>query len=150
VYQWASRYTAGDTAAAEDLTHDVFLRLFERLPELDTDDIGSWLYRVTAHRALSLLRTRRVWMTKILAVLMNGGSASAGDGVLEAREGARQAIAALAKLPPQERAVACMRFLDDKSQHEIAKILDLSEGYVSKLLARAVARLRGSGLGVAE
>jgi RNA polymerase sigma factor (sigma-70 family) len=48
---------------------------------------------------------------------------------------------ALGQLPARERVVLGMVHLDGKSQREVAEILGLSKGYVSKLLARATARL---------
>jgi RNA polymerase sigma-70 factor (ECF subfamily) len=43
-----------------------------------------------------------------------------------------------------------MHVLDGLSQREIARTLDLSEGYVSKLLARAWSKLRAAGWEVDE
>ena len=38
-----------------------------------------------------------------------------------------------------------MRLLDDKSQREIAEVLEISEGYVSKLYAQARAAIDPEG-----
>jgi DNA-directed RNA polymerase specialized sigma24 family protein len=38
-----------------------------------------------------------------------------------------------------------MKVLDGASQREIARALDVSEGYVSKLIARSVERLAAAG-----
>ena len=51
----------------------------------------------------------------------------------------------LKKLPAKERVVVCMKYLDGRSQQEIAKTLGFSKGYVSKLVARALDRIRASG-----
>ena len=61
VFHWALRYGAGDAAFAEDLTHDVFLKLWSRLPSLDAqDDLGGWLYTVTARLAVTVAATGSV------------------------------------------------------------------------------------------
>ena len=52
---------------------------------------------------------------------------------------------ALQSLPGQERVVLALKILDGLSQREIAALLSLSEGYVSKLVARATARLGAKG-----
>jgi RNA polymerase sigma-70 factor (ECF subfamily) len=52
---------------------------------------------------------------------------------------------ALERLPPKERVVLSMRLVDDKSQREIAAVLGLSEGYVSKLLSRAKEQVKREG-----
>ena len=68
----------------------------------------------------------------------------------EIREQAQRTLVALQALPTRQRIVACMRFLDEKSQREIAATLQLSEGYVSKLLARASERLRRVALEIGD
>jgi RNA polymerase sigma-70 factor (ECF subfamily) len=57
-----------------------------------------------------------------------------------------QAVAStLEQLPPLERVVLVMRQLEGMSQQEIAATLNLSKGYVSKLVHRAIARIRAAG-----
>ena len=48
---------------------------------------------------------------------------------------------ALARLPARERVVVGMCLIDGKSQREACEALRLSKGYVSKLLARGLAKL---------
>ena len=73
-----------------------------------------------------------------------------GGGGLERRVRAEQDDAAAAMrllntLPPKERMVLSMQVLDGHSQREIAWMLGFSEGYVSKLLARAWKSIRAAG-----
>jgi DNA-directed RNA polymerase specialized sigma24 family protein len=45
--------TAVDGARGpKDVTHDVFLQLHRNLRQLELQDVGAWLYRVTANLAL--------------------------------------------------------------------------------------------------
>jgi len=139
-------------AWAEDLTHDVFVRLLERLPHLtDADDLGGWIHRVTMNTCLTRLRRdgstwRRVMktLTGLVQVARDPGGATP-----EARVGAVQELSAaweqLCGLPAKERIVFCMRYLDDMPQQEIAAALHLSEGYISKLLQRTRQRLKTRG-----
>ena len=62
-----------------------------------------------------------------------------------ARQSLAQAAKLLGELPGLQRVALCMKLLDGKSQREIASALELSEGYVSKLVARAEARIREQG-----
>jgi RNA polymerase sigma-70 factor, ECF subfamily len=148
VYRWSLRYAGGRSDWAEDLAHDVFVRLTENFSKLDdTDEIGRWLYRVTANLAISRLRRERLALNR-LVMLVRGERTEhepPADRILEEREQAAQAMAALRQLPAKERVVICMRVLDGLSQKEIAEALELSEGYVSKLLKRAWARLQEAG-----
>jgi len=62
VYRWSLRYGSGNASWAEDLAHDVFVKLLERLPSLDNpDDVGGWLRRTTANLAIDRLRRQRSW-----------------------------------------------------------------------------------------
>jgi RNA polymerase sigma-B factor len=48
----------------------------------------------------------------------------------------------LASLAPRERQVLMLRFVDNKTQSEIADVLGLSQVHVSRLLAKTLAQLR--------
>lgn len=143
VYRWALRYGIGRTAWAEDLTHDVFVRLHAHLERLDTEtELGPWLYRTTANLALNRLRDEKSWLGR-LSTLLEPERDDAPTP--EARVSRRQALLkTLAKLPPREYLVLCMKVLDGKEQQEIAQTLGLSEGYVSKVAARAWALVERS------
>lgn len=145
VYHWALRYGAGDAAFAEDLTHDVFLKLWASLPGLEShEDLGGWLYTVTARLAISRLRSRR-GLLAALAQWFQPATAAGPDEALEARRSSAAALAALGKLPERQRVVLCMISLDGLSQREVALQLKLSEGYVSKLVHRGQEALRAMG-----
>jgi RNA polymerase sigma factor (sigma-70 family) len=148
VYHLGLRYGGGDRSFAEDLTHDVFVRLLEHLPELnETHDLGGWLYRVAANLALSRRRRARSIVRRFLPDYgrLVAGEEPAPQLLFEQREAAALAVTALGALPARERVVLCMKVLDGKSQREIAGLLSLTEGYVSKVYARAWARLRAAG-----
>ena len=61
----------------------------------------------------------------------------------------RQQLERLEQLPPRERVVLCMLHLDGLRQIEIAEVLGLSKGQVSKLVAQPP-RTLGRGLGLAH
>jgi len=145
VYRWALRYGAGDRAWAEDLTHDVFLRLHGHLSSLEArQDLAAWLYTVTARLALTRRRNERGWVDRLASFFKPQGQAAVDDQVA-ARQAMRSAFAQLAALPDRERVVLCMELLDGKKQRDIASALNLSEGHVSKLLKRARERIRIAG-----
>ncbi|MFZ5443464.1 MAG: RNA polymerase sigma factor [Myxococcota bacterium] len=146
VFAWALRYGAGRVAWAEDLTHDVFLQLHRHLARLETDDLGGWLYRVTANTALSRLRSEASWLGRLTRLLsFRDDEGERPDDAFERKDDAAAALRTLHALPPKERMVISMAVLDGLSQREIARTLRLSEGYVSKLLTRAWSRIRAAG-----
>ncbi|PCC68594.1 RNA polymerase sigma-70 factor, ECF subfamily [Nannocystis exedens] len=144
VYQLALRYGLGNEAWAEDVVQDVFLILLDRLPTLeDTGQLDGWLYRVTTNRCLRKLR-RDAFLNRPLVrwlLARDGAAETSPEQQVFARRDLERARSALAALPARERVVVGMCHLDGKSQREVCEILGLSKGYVSKLLARAIARL---------
>lgn len=150
VYRWALRYGTGNVAFAEDVTQDVFMRLMRALPNLtETEQLGGWLYRVTANRCLSRLRRQRLTQTITRGLGLHRPDSTDVQGRLEARHDLQRVIQMLRDLPPREAMVLTMLHLDGLSQSEIARTLGLSKGYVSKLVARATAKVRAQGWEVA-
>jgi RNA polymerase sigma factor (sigma-70 family) len=138
------RYGAGRRAWAEDATHGVFMKLVEHQGRFaEGDNIGGWLYRVAANVCLSRLRKERSFARRLLRVTQPVPDAV--DRTVQDHEAACVAFAALDKLKPPERVVFCMKLFDGRSQREIAAALGFSEGYVSKLLARAWSEIEDAG-----
>lgn len=148
VFHLGLRYGKGNVAWAEDLTHDVFIKYAEHCERLHTnDDLGGWIYRVASNLAISRLRKEKSFFGRVTSMLQAEGSKNAPgvDVVFEDKEMAKQAIEALGSLPPKEQVALSMKILDDRSQSEIANVLGHSEGYVSKLIQKALSRLKAQG-----
>jgi RNA polymerase sigma-70 factor (ECF subfamily) len=59
VYNYVLRLCSGDKALAEDLTQEVFLRVFQGLPKFSLRcKFTTWLFQVTKNRVLDELRAR--------------------------------------------------------------------------------------------
>jgi RNA polymerase sigma factor (sigma-70 family) len=145
VFHWALRYGAGDRAWAEDLTHDVFLRLHAHLSTLEARaDLAGWLHTVTARLAMTRRRNERGWVARLGTFFKAQGQRPLDEQVA-ARQATRNAMAMLETLPDRERVVLCMELLDGMKQRDIAAKLKLSESHVSKLLKRARERVRIAG-----
>src|ERR1044071_1307439 len=123
VYGWARRYCGADTAEAEDLTSEVFIKLFRSMPEIDTARVGGWLYRVTANLAISRGRSRRRFVNRLRALFVERPTGSHPVAVLEAREELTEVLEELGGLPSPERVVVCMRLVDRLTQTQIAEAL---------------------------
>jgi len=140
----------GDRAWAEDVTHEVFIRLMEHADALDrSSSLAPWLLTVAYRLCANRLRHERSVWHRVRAALswQPKDPPTPPDGEpladpADSEELAAELRRSLATLPPKERAVVTMRYLDGASQVQIAQMLGHSEGYVSKLLTRAVARLR--------
>ena len=102
------------------------------------ENLPAWLYRVTANLAISRLRHEQSLFARFRRASQGDEAlADSPEALFEQQERASAALTALRELPARERVVVCMKVLDGKSQREIAETLAMSEGYVSKLLARA-------------
>jgi RNA polymerase sigma-70 factor (ECF subfamily) len=148
VFAWARRYAHGRSGWAEDVTHDVFVRAWEHREELRDEDVKGWLFRVTQNRAFTLLRRESSVALRLRQAIQLAWQPEASvtpEDSLDKLQGVRAASAALSSLPGQERVVLSLKILDGLSQREIAELLSLSEGYVSKLVARATTRLAAQG-----
>ncbi len=147
VFHLALRYGRGSTAWAEDVTQDVFLNVARLKKSLaDHEALSGWFYRVTTRRCLNRLR-REAFARTMLGRLVFGEPQDlcTPERQLLARNDLERAFLAVGELPVKERAAFYMRYVDDKSQNEIAEVLGHSKGYVSKLLQRACQRLERQG-----
>src|SRR5205085_2509256 len=119
---------------AEDVTQDAFAKLLEHFGSLDADtDLSSWLYRVTANLAITGYRRETKLFGKIKALFgFEEELADSAEALYEVHESARECTEAIAALRAPERVVLWMKLIDGKSQREIASLLSLSEGQISK------------------
>ncbi len=146
VYRLGLRYGGGRRGWAEDLTHDVFVKLLEHFGQLeDVDDLGGWLHTITSRLAISRLRREQSWFGRLHRVPATPQQELPADDLLSRHQAASAVVEVMRTLPARERVVLYMKLLDGYSQKHIAETLSMSEGYVSKLLARAWARIHAAG-----
>jgi len=125
---------------AEDVVQEAALRAFLSLSALrDVTRFESWLCGIALN--LAKMRLRRE-ATHARAVALAAGSAS--NTVLPGEERELLALVrdAVGVLPPGQRDVVLMHYVDDLSCEEIARLLETSPGAVRVRLHRARAELR--------
>lgn len=140
--------SGGDANVAEDVTHDAFVRLLEKAHTLDRGtSAAGWLVTVARGYCLDRMRRQQTWWQRVRRTLVAGAQPeiSSPPARTEDAELSAHLRAALRELPPKQRAVVAMKYLENMQQTEVAAALGLSEGYVSKLLARGLERLRAMG-----
>ncbi|OJF11014.1 SigE family RNA polymerase sigma factor [Couchioplanes caeruleus] len=69
----------------------------------------------------------------------------AHDGELESIGARRALIAALAQLPPRQRAVVVLRYYEDLPEQQVAALLGTSVGNVKSQASRGLSKLRADG-----
>ena len=148
VYGVCYRFTGSD-AEAQDLTQEVFLRVFKALKSFRSGE-GSfvvWLTRLT--RNLLIDHYRRTKLERAtdsiedqLPMLEERTAMSARtDGMVVGREASEVLQKALQKLSPDLRETVILRDLEELEYREIAEVLGVPEGTVKSRLNRGRAEL---------
>ena len=140
LYRLAYRLTR-NMEDAKDLAQEALLRAYRALPRFDgRASLYTWLYRITLNLCLNHRRGRH-----LEGMDATDGPADPAPGPLEALLGSeRQAAvaAAIASLPPQQRATVILRAQEGLPHRAIAEILECSEGTVKANFFHAVRNLR--------
>ena len=129
-----------DAALAEDIAQEAFLAAVRNLDRFDRRrPFGPWLHRIVVNRAIDAARARAL---RRETELDDRPPAPEHAGPAD-----RSVLAALAGLPPEQRAAVVLRYLLDYTPGEIAHLLDLPRGTVNSRLRRGLdamqAELRG-------
>jgi RNA polymerase sigma-70 factor, ECF subfamily len=133
----------GDAEEAEDLTADVFTRVYEKIDAFQPQGapLSAWVFRIAHNRLIDTIR-RRPRATSV--TLEDAPELTAGPmfGDVEQHVAMEQIKAGLTRLTPEQRQVIVLRFLEGKSLAETAAIVGRNEDAVKKLQARGLASLR--------
>jgi RNA polymerase sigma-70 factor (ECF subfamily) len=142
VYQLCYRFV-GNHEDASDLSQDVFLRAFRGLKSFrGQSSIGTWLYRIGVNVCLN-----RVSVKKPASEPIDEGqhvdtrTESPSERVLRG-ERAERVRAAVAELPPKQRAALILRVYQEMSHQEIANVLGSSVGAVKANVFHALQNLK--------
>lgn len=134
--------TVGDRSVGEDVAQEAFARASQRWATVAAyDKPGAWVRRVAINLALSR-RRRLANEVKALSRIDRRNS------VHDERQGDPEVWQAVDQLPPRQRAVVALRYLDDLGVADIADILEISVSATTSHLHKAkknLARLLGEG-----
>lgn len=130
-----ARRMLGEAAEAEDVAQETMLRLWRIAPDWeDRAAVGTWLYRVASNLCIDRLRKRRPLSPGPVPEVEDEAPGALRG--LEARDRAAALEAALGALPERQRLAIVLRHFEDRSNPEIAAVLELSVEAVESLLAR--------------
>ena len=132
-----ARRMLGNEAEAEEVAQEAMMRLWKTAPDWRTGEalISTWLYRVVANLSTDRIRRRR-GDAPLDAVAEPADDRPGRDDQLIAQDRAAALDRALADLPERQRLAVTLRHLEERSNPEIAEIMDLSVDAVESLLAR--------------
>ena len=144
VYGLCYRFT-GSGAEAQDLTQEVFLRVFRTLKTFRSAEgsFGTWLARVARNLLIDhYRRTRQERATdsieEQLPMMEDSGPAASvrPDHMVAGREASEILQATLQKLSPDLREAVILRDLQEMEYREIAQALAIPEGTVKSRINR--------------
>lgn len=143
VYRLAYRLT-GNQHDAEDLTQDVFVKVFKAIHTFQPGTLEGWLHRITTNLFLDQARRRQRIRMDALSVAPESvwGSATGPEELHDDLELDADVSAALRALSPEQRVAVVLCDIEGLSYEEIAKVLDVKLGTVRSRLARGRAALR--------
>ncbi len=143
------RNMVGNPESAEEITLDVFTRIWERAVSYDVRKatVKRWIVTICRNRAIDVLRRRKrrleghspKWTDVPLDMLADSrrGAEPTELAILQ-----RQVTAAVAKLPGEQREVLALAYFQGYSHRQIAGELDLPLGTVKTRIRLAMDKLR--------
>ena len=143
VYRFLRRRLDGSDEVVEDLTEDVFVKVYEKLDRYVERGLPftAWLYRLAHNHLVDHLRTLPRYQASSLDETVEVAEHSSGSafGRILDRETLEPA---LARLTAEQRQAVQLRFLEGLPVAETAARMGRSDEAVKKLQARALANLR--------
>jgi RNA polymerase sigma-70 factor, ECF subfamily len=144
----------GNRARAEELAQDVFLQIYRtRARYVPLARFKTWLYRMVTNACLSELR-RPEYRARVQPIdhpvrddagdppPVTEASTQSGEETLLDHEAVERLQAAVAHLPPQQRAALLLARVNGLSYDEVAASLSCSVSAVKSLIHRATVTLR--------
>lgn len=142
-------------ADAEDLAQEVFIELYESLPEFRHESkLSTWIYRIAVNKSLNQVRKkkRETIFSSFASVFESSeqqkkesthpDSTDEADKQLNTRELHRTIKEAINKLPKNQKIAFILNKYQDLSYKEVAEVMDISLSSVESLIFRAKANLQ--------
>ena len=140
---WHVRKMVIDHADADDLTQDVFVKVWKHLENFRQDaQLFTWIYRIATNECLGFLQSkRRKFFLPLndvgaeLAAKLEADPAVAGDAIeLKLQR-------AILRLPDKQRLVFNLRYYDEMPYEQMAEITGTSVGALKASYHHAVRKI---------
>lgn len=137
---------------AEEITQDVFVSIHQSLSKFKNDSsYKTWIYRITLNKCIDFIKSKSrakrfaqvLSIFKIDTVELQFDSAEFNHpGVkLEEKEEVQKIFNAINSLKEEQKIVLILHKIENKSQKEIAEIMNISPKAVESLVQRAKQKL---------
>jgi RNA polymerase sigma-70 factor (ECF subfamily) len=142
IYQLCFRFV-GNHEDASDLAQDVFVRAYRGLRGFKGNaSFSTWLYRIGVNVCLNRVSLKTPRIEAIDERRLPESATERPDVAVMRQERAQEVRAAIAKLPPKQRATLILRIYHELPHEEIAGVLGGSVGAVKANFFHALANLK--------
>lgn len=140
VFRYFHKATAGDRALAEDLTQETFMAAVRSFNGGQPDAFTMpWIIGVARHKLIDHYRRQSREQRKLVMV-WNAGTRDEPATDLQDLTVA-ESMQMLRDLPPMHRVILALRYIDDLSVAEVAKLIGRSLSATQSMMVRARASL---------
>jgi len=136
-------------ADAEDAAQEALLRAYRAIPRfLGQSSVATWLFRIAHNTCLDMIKKparerESVSLEDLRQVGFDPGDKMEGPDAAYLRQAeARQLANAVSRLPADQQALINLRYGEDLSYEQLARVTGFREGTVKSKLNRAKAKLR--------
>jgi RNA polymerase sigma-70 factor (ECF subfamily) len=143
VFSIAVYSSDGDRALADDITQQIFLKLFTAIRQFRGDsEFTTWLYRLVVNACLDERRRKRRLLPWGEMVAMKKPAEKKPQEKQYARVEISAAVqAAIGELKPKFRLPILLKYIEGLSYDEIASVMGCSKGTVASRLNRGHSQL---------
>lgn len=129
-------------ADAEDICQEVFVKVI-LADKSKVKNMKSWILRIASNECYTVLRRRKTGLLKEFRnyLLSHSDSVHSVENQFSERETKEELQSLYSRLPDKIRMVIVLRYINDLTVPEIAKILDIPEGTVKSRLSRGIKML---------
>lgn len=121
---WHIRRLVVAHADAQDATQETFVRVYRSVSSLrDTKAFAAWIYRIATNEAMRIVQTRKTADTD--TDIDSQANLLAADSYVDYSDAEAVKLQnAILRLPPKQQVVFNLRYYDEMSYDEIAKVAD--------------------------
>ena len=136
---------------AEEITQDVFVKVFNNLHAYKKQaSIKTWMYRIAINQSLDFIKSKNARKRNILSSIFSLNDTNHKIEplhfnhpgiILEQKEAYQKIFEAINRLPNNQKTVIILLKIEEKTQAEAAKIMDLNVKALESLFQRAKKKL---------
>ena len=134
-------YKCGDIALSEDLSQDVFIKLWSKRDEVNLETVKSYIYTIANNMLLNKIRHDKVVLNFVERHKTRQEEKSP-QFKLEEKEFKQRLENIISAMPEKQRVVFLMNRIDELTYKEIADRLELSVKAIEKRMHGALDHLR--------